>query len=708
MILVTQKIFYIFSFLICFLSTWVIIGAIPSLQLDGMYKQVDTQIFFLHMCGSILYFFKAIEILFNRDKVEQINNTFFIIIFCIGVLSFISSLFSDIFFLSLLGSAQIGQGVLWYFNFAILTLCFTHIVKNKKVRIFFFLNILFLITTVTIFTIQPYWKGFKVTFFYFTDYLCYFGILSFIIFTSIVNDKRIIFLAYCILGFYLSLLDNAAAMILWGFVFLLGLSYQIFVLLKQISILKKMQLFFYSNLFLTCSVVVISILILTSSLVLWKGDGALPDSLQSSSISSLVVRGKVLEVALSDFFSIKNLLFGEGWGQMSDLLLAQMSAWQYDQLTIGFNLHFHSHNELFEHLISTGAFGVILFLILIYYTLKEAEKISIYNKLGWVLFFYVSCFWFFWAGTLPIIALALASVGLAKQTVVPNRIIYFLKTNIYIPVLFFTIIGSLIAYGAWLNLSYTKEFKKISFGELTSFSSNQNLNSIKCQNYYFDRKGGETIIPFMNTFPSYILREGIENNESYLKVVEMAQCLSEQIIFNSSPKLHLLTASVQLDSRMFYSNSILAKKLYSTEEKYEKLRKKIFLLINKAPARGDLIMPFIAISLKKNKLDVVEEVCSKKDVKGINGYCNLFYAYKHLNSSNPSKEDVSKSIEYLRIAVKGGILEEKIYGWWISEEIINNVRNFSSSGLPMSPDIIFYINTREATNLLNLLKAFDK
>ena len=347
--LLSQKIFYIFSFLICFLSTWIIIGAIPSLQLDGMFKQVDTQIFFLHTCGSILYFYKAFEIYFNREKVDQLNNTFFLIIFCIGILSLISSFFNDIFFLSLLGSTQIGQGTLWYFDFAILTLCFAPIVNNKKVRIFFLFNILFLITVVTIFTINPYWKGFKITFFYFTDYLCYFGILTFIIFTSVTNNKRLIFLAYLTLGFYLNLLDNKAAMILWGFIFLLGISYQVFIYFNKISLIKNTQSFFYSNFFLTCSVVMGSILILISSLLLWPGDGALPDSLQSSHLSSLVVRGKVLEIAFSDFLSFKNLLFGEGWGKVSDLLLGQMNAWQYDQLTVGFNLHFHTHNEFAEH-----------------------------------------------------------------------------------------------------------------------------------------------------------------------------------------------------------------------------------------------------------------------------------------------------------------------------------------------------------------------
>ena len=199
----------------------------------------------------------------------------------------------------------------------------------------------------------------------------------------------------------------------------------------------------------------------------------------------------------------------------------------------------------------------------------------------------------------------------------------------------------------------------------------------------------------------------MNNTESYVKVVEMIQCLAEQIIYNSQPKLHLLTGSILLDSKMFYSSSEVVKKLYSSEEKYENLKKKIFLLIEKAPVRGDLIMPFIAISLKKNKLHVVDEICEKKEVRGINGYCNLFFAYKHLNSPYPSRDDIKKSIDYLSIAVEDGILEEKIYGWWSTDELLRDVQNYTPEGIPISPNIIFYINTSEALNLLSILKKFN-
>ena len=105
---------------------------------------------------------------------------------------------------------------------------------------------------------------------------------------------------------------------------------------------------------------------------------------------------------------------------------------------------------------------------------------------------------------------------------------------------------------------------------------------------------------------------------------------------------------------------------------------------------------------------MVEEVCRKKEVEGIFGYCNLFLAYKHLNSPYPSRDDVRKSIEYLRIAVEDGILEEKIYGWWFTEELLSNAQNYTLEGIPISADIIYYISTSEALNLLKILKIIIK
>ena len=48
-----------------------------------------------------------------------------------------------------------------------------------------------------------------------------------------------------------------------------------------------------------------------------------------------------------------------------------MNSWQYDELRLGYNLHFHTHNELAEHLVSLGLIGgIFFFLVYIYYIFK--------------------------------------------------------------------------------------------------------------------------------------------------------------------------------------------------------------------------------------------------------------------------------------------------------------------------------------------------
>ena len=495
--------FYITSLIACSLGTWVILGAMPVFSLDGMFTQVDTQIFILHSLGGFLFILKSFEIFFFRERVKQLNNIFFIIPLCIGLYSMLSALLSENFYLNLLGSTQIGQGAFWYFDLAILTLFFSIIFTKRKIKTFLFCNSLILVAIVTKFTLHPNWKGLNVSFFYFNDYLCYFGILAFIYFSSIFTNKYLAFFSYFLLGFYLSSLDNTAAFILWVFVLLAGIFYELFYFLRKHLFFIKIKEFLYSNLLLTFSVLLMSILIILSSLIYWPGDGGIPNDI--GSLASLVVRGKIVEVALSGFFNFNNLLFGEGWGRVSDLLLAQMNPWQYDQLTVGYNLHFHSHNEFFEHLISLGLPGAALFLIFIYYIFKYSEEVSIYNKLGWMLFFYVSCFWFFWAGTLPLFALALGAIFNFKNNYFDQYFDKIIKKH-YIVSLFFILVGGALFYGSWSTLFYTKEYKKITYEALHEFSKDQQLSNIQCENFYSDKKGGETLIPFMNTFPDYLKR----------------------------------------------------------------------------------------------------------------------------------------------------------------------------------------------------------
>ena len=62
--------FYLF---LCLFSTWLILGAIPALQLEGMFRQVDTQLLVLHALGGILYVSKGIEGFFIKEKIILVD-----------------------------------------------------------------------------------------------------------------------------------------------------------------------------------------------------------------------------------------------------------------------------------------------------------------------------------------------------------------------------------------------------------------------------------------------------------------------------------------------------------------------------------------------------------------------------------------------------------------------------------------------------------
>ena len=95
-------------------------------------------------------------------------------------------------------------------------------------------------------------------------------------------------------------------------------------------------------------------------------------------------------------------------GVYSRFILENMNSWQYDELRLGYNLHFHTHNELAEHLVSLGLIGGILFLIYIYYIFKFSGKFNFLSKLGWLLFFKINCFWFLWTGTFAVFAVVVS------------------------------------------------------------------------------------------------------------------------------------------------------------------------------------------------------------------------------------------------------------------------------------------------------------
>ena len=213
----------IIPFIFTLLASWVIFAATPFFRFNGMYPQVDPQIIYLHGICGLMFIFLAVQLIFNKYDLKNLNHPLIIIPFLLAVLGIISSLLARNFGASLSGSPQIGQGVFWYFDFTIILIFFSQVAHVRIIRILFFLNLMTITSIVSFFTFFPHWNGLPISFYYFSDYLCFYGVLNFILFTTLTKKFYLNFLAFIILGIYLSILDNRAAVLFWATTFLAGL-----------------------------------------------------------------------------------------------------------------------------------------------------------------------------------------------------------------------------------------------------------------------------------------------------------------------------------------------------------------------------------------------------------------------------------------------------------------------------------------------------
>ena len=169
-------------------------------------------------------------------------------------------------------------------------------------------------------------------------------------------------------------------------------------------------------------------------------------------------RGKIIENSLYGLNSLKSFLLGNGWGIVPSLLLENMNSWQYDELRLGYNLHFHTHNELAEHLVSIGLIGGILYLLFVYYIFQSAKNFNFESKLGWFLFFKIMCFWFLWTGTLTLFASVLSCFVLRNDK--KTTYLAFLNNNSksknFIFTFIFFLIGIFLIYGSYITFITAK------------------------------------------------------------------------------------------------------------------------------------------------------------------------------------------------------------------------------------------------------------
>jgi len=700
------KLNHIIPFIFILLASWVIFAATPFFRFNGMYPQVDSQIIFLHGICGLMFLCLAVQLILNKYDLKNLNHPLITFPFLLAVIGIISSLLAKNFNTSLSGSPQIGQGVFWYFDLTIMLILFSQVAHLRIFRILFFINLMTITFIVSLFTFFPFWNGLPISFYHFYDYLCFYGVLNFILFTTFTKKFYLNFLAFLLLGIYLSILDNRAAILFWVTTFIAG---AIFYGFKNLNIFYKRSKFFnflFSDSFFTFIIFLLSLIILLTSIYFWSSDYNLPKSIKGTLLDAPIVRGKIIENSLYGLNTLKSLFLGNGWGIVPSLLLENMNSWQYDELRLGYNLHFHTHNELAEHIISLGLFGGVLFLTFVYFIFKSSKHFSFESKLGWFLFFKITCFWFLWTGTLTLFAAVLSFFIISKNREAKFFTLFNTNTkmkNLALSIMF-VLAGLFVFYGAYITYATAKTNSKLKYSKIIEKKNDDTFQNKKCIPFYNEfNRGGIVLDRYLQQYSSYLFLLEIEDiDENALYVLYQLQCKANEIIMNDNANSSLLNTSMQVDTKFYYKfkDTELGIKYFAVN--YDNWAKKALLMSKNIPSRGDLIMPFLSYAVNNNKNNDAMNIC-KKSVKGLEAMCDLIKANQILNEENIGQQDIKNSINLIKKAINKGIFNELIYGFWFNQDSDKVFQNWGLKGIPLSPDMIFLISNKEKLELEGLI-----
>ena len=221
-----------------------------------------------------------------------------------------------------------------------------------------------------------------------------------------------------------------------------------------------------------------------------------------------------MENSLYSLNDLKSFFIGRGWGVVPDLLIENMNQWQYEELRLGYFLHFHTHNEVAEHLVSLGVIGGLLFLLYIYFIFSEASKLSFSSKLGWFLFFKIACFWFLWPGTLTLFAVCLSCFITYDNN--NSKFSLFFKNsrskNLTISSVS-VFIAFFLFYGAFLTYETTKMNPLLGYNAVVQHLNSKKENDKECLSYFKDfNRGGFMLDRQLAGYSTYVFKNDNKHN----------------------------------------------------------------------------------------------------------------------------------------------------------------------------------------------------
>lgn len=668
---VTRKLEGIILILIGMLFPWSIMFATPQLNF-GYWGQVEGMVVFNHFMSAIVALLLLKVGLNNKEIRQYFSHPVVLLPIVIGLYSIIASAFHMLPVFSLYGSPQLGQGAFGYFSLSLLTVSYLYVFKTNKIKLIFFINLLIVLIVITVGSFFPVITGIVISFFGFNDWLgLYFT--AFIIYlihlleiTNLKINKKVLgFIFFLLLGPLFWIIDNNSSSALWAIIFLVW-SFWLISFYYNIKI-KFLHQSIFNPLFFSLITIFLSVIMIASSYIFWDGKTDMTDQITNSKywghLATMVARGSIVRVLFEHLDGIQALLFGYGWGSTSELLLKSFTPEVFYQINTGNRVHFHTHNELFEHIFSIGLVGALFYIIYLYNIFKCSFKISMSITFLWLLYFCIGVFWFQWISNISmqgmLVALLLSNSHINTHYVFSEKI-KALFNSIYFYTFYMIFVSMFLFYGAYIGY-YTAANHMHSFQSHTLIkNAEESKITGNCSNNVYDfGKGGLQFSQKYNGFNNYYKNQvkdyGILNETDYM-VLEWYMCAAEEIIKDNKASLELMNVHVNVLSTI----SVLPGKLGEQTRKNTKIymnlwEKRLMQLMSLAPKRVDQATPIISYYLKNKNDDGVKRICSFFDnVRTYQGFCDLALGAIYLK-----EENFDEGIFLIKRANQNGVLDSK-------------------------------------------------
>lgn len=588
----------------CLISLSLFIFSLPGVG-GGVWYQSETTITMLHASAFLSLF----GVLFSTYKNTYILSRLLAhpLVFLplmIGIVSLLSLPFQGLPLRHFLGSVRLGEGCVWWFDIAALSMGFLLLLKFPlwRKRIAWMALLSFVITYVL--AISYRYTGQIYSPYYFSDFLAFqviavIPIILMIFKLNLQNIKHAAFLLFA-LALIMIFTHNKVAIIYILF------GYSFFVLLggitkwpqsrrSQISILAVCSLPFL--------VVILYAVLL--SLPFESGFYNIYDSEVTKILRTVISRAylaqTVLEPLLQDPFTV---FTGLGWGSFVEHITYNLPLeWldltrekkQWDGVFLD---HFHSHNMFIEVFYSAGILALVLFLGYIFSVLVVAKKA--YKTASYIVVAGIAClisFWFLVPLSVPFIILSFAFMARFPYALFKNTCPTYVGRFVVLSVL-------LMQAGAVFVTFFTSEN---TFAAPITYQTNTLQALEECPLKYNDFGAGgihlaykvnKTARHLILTYEDSFLRNERKKSKAHASVEEGIPELHYLYCqLNQYKKQYKTTIRVDLTQLMTQGEVLLSlSPLLEEHEKayyYKNWTKNIKAWLAKYPKRSDIAVPYL-------------------------------------------------------------------------------------------------------------------